>query len=55
MMLIGIIPFTDGVRLPLYHLKYGHQFVLDDDGEPVYGVWLHPEGYQEPVVIAVSE
>jgi hypothetical protein len=22
-----------------------------DDGAPVYGVWLHPDEYQEPVVL----
>jgi hypothetical protein len=22
-----------------------------DDGEPVYGIWLHPDEYQEPVVL----
>jgi hypothetical protein len=24
--------------------------VLDDDGEPVYGVWLHPDEYSVPIV-----
>jgi hypothetical protein len=24
---------------------------LDDGREPVYGTWLHPDEYQEPVVI----
>jgi hypothetical protein len=29
----------------------GRQFVLDDDGEPVYGEWLHPDEYSEPLVL----
>jgi hypothetical protein len=36
---------------PVYRDDTGRQYVLDDDGEPVYGVWLHLDEYQEPVVI----
>jgi hypothetical protein len=28
------------------------QYVLDDEGEPVYGTGLHPDEYQEPVVLS---
>ena len=46
------------VRLMYYHLREetaspGRQYVLDDDA-PVYGVWLHPDEHQEPVLIAGS-
>ena len=36
---------------PVYRSDDGRQFVLDDDGEPVYGVWLHPDEYQEPILL----
>ena len=42
--------FTDGATRVVYPDLRG-QYVLDEDGQPVYGVWLHPDEYQEPVVI----
>jgi hypothetical protein len=36
---------------PVYRSDEGRRFVLDDDGEPVYGVWLHPDEYSEPLII----
>jgi hypothetical protein len=38
---IGVIPFIDGVTRSVYLNADGRQFVFDDDGKPIYGVWLH--------------
>jgi hypothetical protein len=58
-MQLGEREFTDGTTRPVYRSDDGRQFLLDDDREPVYGVWLHPDEYDEPIVIqlpgAVSE
>jgi hypothetical protein len=39
---IGYREFVDGTRRPIYWDATG-QYVLDDDGERVYGVWLIPD------------
>ena len=49
-MQLGKRQFTDGTTRPVYWHD-GRQFVLDDDGEPVYGTWVHPDEYCEPIVI----
>jgi hypothetical protein len=43
-----------GTARPVYRDNKSRQFVLDDAGEPVYGVWLHPEVYQEPVMVELA-
>jgi hypothetical protein len=50
-MQLGERQFTDGTTRPVYGADDGRQFVLDDQGEPMWGIWLHPDEYQEPVVI----
>jgi hypothetical protein len=40
--IIGNREFVDGTRRPIY-LDAKGQYVLDDDGERAYGVWLIPE------------
>lgn len=50
-MQLGNRPFTRGTTRPVYRCDGGRQYVIDDDDAPVYGVWLHPEEYSEPVVI----
>jgi hypothetical protein len=50
-MQLGERQFTDGTARPVFRSFDGRRFVLDDDGEPVYGVWLHPDEYREPVVL----
>jgi hypothetical protein len=50
-MQLGERQFTDGATRPVYRDDDGRQFVLDDDGEPVYGTWLHPDEYLEPIVL----
>jgi len=49
---IGKRRFVDGETRLVFKDERG-QFVLDDDGQPVYGVWLVPEGdaVDEPVVV----
>jgi hypothetical protein len=39
-MQLGELQFTDGTTRPVHPSDDGHQFILDDDGEPVYGVRL---------------
>ena len=50
-MQLGERQFTDGATRPVFRSDDGRQFVLDDNGEPVYGVWLHPDEYSEPITI----
>jgi hypothetical protein len=38
---IGVVPFVDGITRPVFLDEDGRQYVLDeDDGQPIYGVWL---------------
>jgi hypothetical protein len=37
---IGIVPFIDGITRPVILGADGRQCVLDDDGQPIYGVWI---------------
>jgi hypothetical protein len=45
---IGRRLFTDGIERDVYEDAQGRQYVLDPDGEKVYGVWLLPA--DEPVI-----
>ncbi|HEV8061374.1 MAG TPA: hypothetical protein VGP68_15960 [Gemmataceae bacterium] len=44
-MQLGERQFTEGTTRPVYRDDDGRQYVLDDEGEPVYSVWLHPDEY----------
>jgi hypothetical protein len=44
---IGDKAFVDGSVRPVYEDAGGRQFVIGDEGEKVYGVWLVPP--DEPV------
>ena len=46
---LPLLRFTDGVIRLVYSELRG-QYVLDEDGQPVYGVWLNPDEYQGPLV-----
>jgi hypothetical protein len=35
---LASIPFIDGVIRPVYVVDDGRQYVLDDEGRPLYGV-----------------
>ena len=37
---------------PIYEKPGGRRYVLDDDGEPVYGVWfIPPEECDRPIIV----
>jgi hypothetical protein len=40
--IIAHVHFVDGVRRPVFESIDGRQYVLGDDGEPVYGTWFVP-------------
>ena len=48
-MNLPLLRFTDGPTRVVYTDRQ-RQYVLDDQGEPVYGVRVHPEEYSEPIV-----
>jgi hypothetical protein len=41
------VEFFDG-WLPVYQQPDGRQYVLDADGEPVFGVWYMPPDELDP-------
>ena len=45
------IPFADGVVRPVFLDADGRQYVLDDNGQPIYGVWIYID---EPQIVATS-
>jgi hypothetical protein len=40
--IIAYTEFNGPPMRPVYERPDGRQYVLDDDGEPVYGVWFVP-------------
>jgi hypothetical protein len=50
--IIGTREFTDGSQRAVYQDDEGRQFVIDDEGQAVYGIWLLPD---EPAVIHIPE
>src|SRR4029077_1804089 len=53
-MHLGERQFTDDTTRPVYRSDDGRQYVLDDDGEPVYGVWQHPDEHRAARVVTRS-
>lgn len=52
-ILIGYIFSTDGIKRPIFEQLDGRQYVHDDDGEPVFGVWMVSEdGPDLPVIVS---
>jgi serine/threonine protein kinase len=50
--LLGFRPFTDGSSRPVYlDQAPGEQYVLDDQGEPLYGHWLCDTEPDTPAVV----
>jgi hypothetical protein len=37
---IANIAFTDGFWRAVYEQPHGRQYVIDDEGEPAFGVWF---------------
>ena len=52
MMDLPFLRFTEGATRLVYTDRRG-QYVLDDQGEPVYGTWLHPDEYQDASQLSV--
>jgi hypothetical protein len=40
--IIAFVLFTDGAKRPVYQEPSGKQYVIDDEGEKVHGVWYLP-------------
>jgi hypothetical protein len=54
--LLGFRSFADGSTRPAYlDTLTGKQYVLDDDGEPLYGRWLRDTEPDTPEVVAAVE
>ena len=45
---IASIPFTDGIPRPVFRDAGGRQYILDEEGQPVYGVWVYID---EPEIV----
>jgi hypothetical protein len=52
MEILAHIQFADGQPRPVIEVD-GRQYVLDDEGDRVYGVWFIPRD-EEPVPIMVD-
>lgn len=51
-IVIGYTFFADGTKRPIFEQLDGRQYVHDDDGEPVYAVWMIPEDATDmPIVV----
>jgi PBCV-specific basic adaptor domain len=48
---VAEIPFVDGEWREVYVGADGRQYVIDGDGQKVYGVWFFPRGEPVPNVI----
>ena len=46
---LASVSFLDGITRPVFLDLDGRQFVLDNDGQPVYGFWVYID---EPQIIA---
>jgi hypothetical protein len=49
---VAVTDFADGVRRSVFEEPDGRQYVYDNDGERVYGVWfIPPEGCDRPIIV----
>jgi hypothetical protein len=50
---IAHVDFADGVSRPVFEQLDGRQYVQDDEGERVYGLWFIPPegGLDLPVIV----
>ena len=51
--IIGYREFTDGATRPIY--DDGRQYVIDDDGLKLYGVWVIPKEEAPPHLIVPAD
>lgn len=49
---IGDLEFVDGQTRPVFLDDDDRQYVLGDDGEPVYGVWI---SLDEPIFVSAQD
>jgi hypothetical protein len=50
--IIGYRFFVDRTRRPIFEQLDGRQFVLDDAGDRVYGVWIIPKDeFDLPIIV----
>jgi hypothetical protein len=49
---LASIPVMDGATRPVFLDVDGRQYVLDDEGRPVYGVWVDID---EPEIVVKRE
>ena len=51
--IVARVLFTDGIWREVYQQPNGRQYVLDQDAEPLYGVWFLPrvDDLPEPIVV----
>ena len=52
--ILGERHFVDGVVRTVFLDSDGRQFVLDDDKDRIYGVWLDPETAEPDLAIEVE-
>ena len=53
---IGHRWFVDGIERAVCQDAHGQQYVLDNDGTRVDGIWMVPEEEPDaPLIVAVSE
>ena len=45
------VDFVDGIRRPVSETPTGRQYVVDDDGQRLYGVWFLPSDVAEPIIV----
>jgi hypothetical protein len=48
---VALIPLTDGVERDVHQDKDGRQFVMDDEGDKVYGYWILMDDSDEPAIV----
>ena len=41
--IIAFVNFTDGTSRAVFEKVDGHQYVVNDEGDPVFGVWFIPK------------
>ena len=49
---IAFVPFVDGVRRDVFLDADDRQYVFDDDGQIVYGIWVYID---EPLIVRTRE
>jgi hypothetical protein len=49
---VAQVEFTEGEPRPVFEAMDGRQFIVDDDGNKIYGVWFIPrEEFDTPFIV----